>query len=77
MQAGLRALLHRRVREIKANIDVVLKWRPGWKDGAEILNLGTDGRYVVTAKLSRKAAIVSSALPGLSLILDQVFAATP
>lgn len=39
MQAGLRALLHRRVREIKANIDVVLKWRPGWKDGAEILLL--------------------------------------
>lgn len=46
-------------------------------DSAEILNLGTDGRYVVTAKLSGKAAIVSSALPGLSLTLDQVFAATP
>jgi hypothetical protein len=38
-QAGLRALLHRRVREIKGNIDVVLNWRPGLKDGAEILLL--------------------------------------
>lgn len=32
-------MLDRRIREIKANLDVVLKWRPGWKDGAEILLL--------------------------------------
>ena len=43
-------------------------------DSAEVLNLGADGRYVVTAKLSGNAPIVSKALPGLSLTLDQVFA---
>jgi Uma2 family endonuclease len=43
-------------------------------DSAEILNLGADGRYVVTAKLSGNAAIVSKALPGLSLTVDEVFA---
>jgi hypothetical protein len=32
-------MLSRRLREVKANIDVVLKWRPGMKDGAEILLL--------------------------------------
>ena len=42
-------------------------------DSAEILNLGAGGRYVVTAKLSGNAQIVSKALPGLSLTLDQVF----
>jgi len=42
-------------------------------DSGEILNLGADGRYVVTAKLSGNAAIVSKALPGLDLALDQVF----
>lgn len=40
----------------------------------EILNLGPDGRYVVTATLSGSAAIVSSALPDLPLTLDAVFA---
>jgi Uma2 family endonuclease len=44
---------------------------------AEILNLGGDGLYVVTAKLSGEAAIVSKVLPGLSLTLNRVFAATP
>lgn len=44
---------------------------------AEILNLGGDGLYVVTAKLSGNAPIVSKALPGLSLALDQVLAVTP
>jgi Uma2 family endonuclease len=45
------------------------------EDGtAEILNLGSDGRYVLTAKLSGNDAIVSTALPGLSLTLDEVFA---
>ena len=43
---------------------------------AEVLNLGGDGRYVLTVKLSGNAPIVSKALPGLSLTLDQVFAAT-
>lgn len=42
---------------------------------AEVLNLGGDGRYVGTAKLSGNAPIVSKALPGLSLALDRVFAA--
>jgi Uma2 family endonuclease len=46
-------------------------------DTAEILNLAADGRYCVTAQLSGNAAIVSKALPGLSLTLDQVFATTP
>ncbi len=40
---------------------------------AEILDLGPDGRYVLTAKLSGNAAVVSAVLPGLSLTLDQVF----
>jgi len=43
-------------------------------DSAEILNLGADGRYVATAKLSGNAAIVSKALPGLSLTVDEIFA---
>jgi Uma2 family endonuclease len=46
-------------------------------DSAEILNLGGDGLYVVTAKLSGKAPIVSKALPGLSLTLGRVFGSTP
>ncbi|MEO8458853.1 MAG: phosphatase PAP2 family protein [Chloroflexota bacterium] len=37
--AGLKAFLDRRAREIKANVNVILKWRPGRKDGAEILLL--------------------------------------
>jgi Uma2 family endonuclease len=41
---------------------------------AEILNLGSDGRYLVTAKLSGNAGITSRVLPGLSLTLDEVFA---
>ena len=44
---------------------------------AEVLNLGGDGLYVVTANLSGDAAIVSKALVGLFLTLGQVFAATP
>jgi Uma2 family endonuclease len=40
---------------------------------AEVLNLGGDGHYVVTAKLSGNAPIVSKALAGLDLTLDQVF----
>ena len=44
---------------------------------AEVLNLGEDGLYVVTAKLSGNAPFVSSALPGLSLTLDRVLAPTP
>ena len=44
---------------------------------AEILNLGGDGFYVVTAKLSGDAALVSKALPRLPLTLNRVFAATP
>jgi len=40
---------------------------------AEVLNLGADRRYVLTAKLSGKADLVSDALPGLSLRLDEVF----
>jgi Uma2 family endonuclease len=40
---------------------------------AEILNRGGGGRYVVTATLSGNDAIVSTALRGLSLRLDQVF----
>jgi Uma2 family endonuclease len=41
---------------------------------AEVLNLGDDGRYVLTATLSGNASVVSAALPGLSLTLDEVFA---
>jgi Uma2 family endonuclease len=40
---------------------------------AEILNLGPDGRYVLTMNLSGNAGITSRVLPGLSLTLDQVF----
>ena len=40
----------------------------------EILNLGLDGRYAVTAKLSGNAAIVSKVFPALSLTLEEVFA---
>jgi PAP2 superfamily len=39
LQGRLRAMLIRRLREVKANVDVVLRWRPGTKDGAEILLL--------------------------------------
>ncbi|HEY8766927.1 MAG TPA: phosphatase PAP2 family protein [Dehalococcoidia bacterium] len=39
LQGRLRAMLIRRLREVKANVDVVLRWRPGKKDGAEILLL--------------------------------------
>ena len=41
---------------------------------AEILDLGRDGRYAVTATLSGNDAIVSTVLPGLSLGLNDVFA---
>ena len=41
---------------------------------AEMFGLGGDGQYVLTAKLAGNAPIVSKALPGLSLTLDQVFA---
>ena len=44
------------------------------EDKAEILNLKADGRYVVTAKLSGDATIVSKTLPGLSLTMREVFA---
>jgi Uma2 family endonuclease len=40
----------------------------------EILNLGLDGRYAVTAKLSGNASIVSKVFPGLSLTLEEIFA---
>jgi Uma2 family endonuclease len=40
----------------------------------EILNLGLDGRYAFTARLSGNAAIVSKALPGVALRVDEVFA---
>jgi Uma2 family endonuclease len=40
---------------------------------AEIMNLGPDGRYALTAELSGKEAIISKVLPDLSLTLDQVF----
>lgn len=39
----------------------------------EILNLGSDGRYVVTAALSENAAVASSVLPGFSITLDRIF----
>ena len=39
LQGRLRAMLIRRLREIKANVNVVLRWRPGKMDGAEILLL--------------------------------------
>jgi Uma2 family endonuclease len=41
---------------------------------AEVLNLGPNHRYLLTAKLSENDAIVSKVLPGLSLTLDEVFA---
>jgi Uma2 family endonuclease len=41
---------------------------------AEVLNLGSDHRYVLTAKLAGNDAIVSKVLPGFSLTLDEVFA---
>ena len=44
------------------------------KRSVEVLNLGPDRRYEVTAKLSGNAAIVSKVLPGLPLTLDEVFA---
>ena len=44
------------------------------KRTVEILNVGADKRYVVTAELSGNAAIVSKVLPGLSLTLSEVFA---
>jgi Uma2 family endonuclease len=42
---------------------------------AEILILGPEGRYALAAKLSGSDAIVSKALPDLSLTLDEVFGA--
>jgi len=44
------------------------------KRTVEVLNVGADRRYVVTAELSGNAAIVSKVLPGLSLTLSEVFA---
>jgi len=44
------------------------------KRSVEVLNLGPDRRYEVTAKLSGNAAIVSKVLPGLPLTLDEAFA---
>ena len=41
---------------------------------AEILSLGGDGRYAVTATVSGNEAIVSTVLPGLFLGLNQIFA---
>ncbi|MDQ5856789.1 MAG: Uma2 family endonuclease, partial [Acidobacteriota bacterium] len=43
------------------------------KETGEILNLGPDGRYVVTKTLSGNAAINSPALPGFSVTLDRIF----
>jgi len=40
---------------------------------AEVLNLGSDRRYVVTAELSGNDAIVSSVLPGFSITLARIF----
>lgn len=44
------------------------------KRSVEILNLDPVGVYRMTAKLSGNAAIVSLALPGLSLTLEEIFA---
>jgi Uma2 family endonuclease len=41
---------------------------------AQILELGSEGRYVLAAKLSGGDAIVTKILPGLSLTLGEVFA---
>ena len=41
---------------------------------AEVLNLGSNRRYEVTAELSGSEAIRSAVFPGLSLTLDEVFA---
>lgn len=40
---------------------------------AEILNLGSDGFYGLTAALSGNAAITSRVLPGFSITLDRIF----
>jgi len=40
---------------------------------AEILELGSDGRYVLAAKLSGNSRVTSKALPGLSLPLGDLF----
>jgi Uma2 family endonuclease len=40
----------------------------------EILDRGPDGRYSVTSKLSPGDTIVSKALPGLALSVDEIFA---
>lgn len=40
---------------------------------AEILELGSDGRYVLAAKLSGSSRITSTVLPGLSLPLGDLF----
>jgi Uma2 family endonuclease len=40
----------------------------------EIINLGPDRRYAVTARFSEAEAIVSKTLPGFSLMVDEVFA---
>ncbi|MEO8347353.1 MAG: Uma2 family endonuclease [Acidobacteriota bacterium] len=41
----------------------------------EILNLGADGLYAVTAVLSGNGSITSRAVPGFSMTLDQIFGA--
>ncbi len=40
---------------------------------SEILNLGSDGIYAVTAALSETRAISSRVLPGFSITLDRIF----
>lgn len=40
----------------------------------EVLNLGADGRFILTASLSGDGTIVSAALPDLSLTLGQILA---
>ena len=44
------------------------------KRSVEVLDLGADGRFVLTGDLSGEDAIVSAVLPGLPLTLRQVFA---
>ncbi|MDQ5856870.1 MAG: Uma2 family endonuclease [Acidobacteriota bacterium] len=41
----------------------------------EILNLGADGLYAVTAGLSGNDSITSRAVPGFSMTLDRIFGA--
>jgi Uma2 family endonuclease len=40
----------------------------------EVLNLGSDSRYVLTARLAGEATIPSAVLPGLALTMHEVFA---